>query len=76
MSKVEVTDIPGLIKELGGLTAASKFFGEAPQTVGNWRMRDQIPARLYLQHSAALKKRGIVAPPSLWAFEQQVSGAA
>lgn len=76
MSKVEVADIPSLIEQLGGLTAAARVFDEQPQTVGNWRLRKQIPARLFLQHSAVLKQQGIVAPSTLWGFDRQMSGAA
>ena len=68
MSKT-VSDIPELIEHFGGLTATARFFGEAPQTVWNWRDRNQMPSRLFEKHKQALTSEGIVAPPSLWGQE-------
>lgn len=69
-------DIPSLIDELGGLTAAARFFNEEPQTVGNWRLRKSIPTKLFFQHEAALKTRAIEAPKELWGFAEPASGEA
>lgn len=69
MSK-HVSDIPALIEELGGLAATARFFGEQPQTVWNWRARNQMPSRLFAKHTEALDAQSISAPASLWGQER------
>lgn len=66
MSDVTVSTIAELIEKLGGPSKAGEILGASPQRAVNWRNSGKITAELFVQHQAALKARGLSAPPSFW----------
>ena len=55
-----------VIDALGGLTAVAALTGAAYKLVSGWRNARRFPSRYFLVMTWALKKKRLVAPPSLW----------
>lgn len=65
-----VETVDELIKHFGGPTATGAVFNATPQTVINWKTRGQLPTRLHFVHRHILKRRGVIAPVSLWGMAE------
>lgn len=61
-----ISSIEEMVKELGGVTKAAEVFGERINVVGNWQLRQKLPANKFLTHQEILKAKGLAAPPSFW----------
>jgi len=66
MSTLQTTD--DVIDALGGTKAVAEIVSRRPQAVSNWRekVRGRFPPETYLILTAALKRRRLSAPSSLW----------
>lgn len=65
-----VATVRDLIDLLGGPSATALVLGTTPQAVVNWRTRGQLPTKRHFVHREILKRRSIIAPPSLWGFAE------
>lgn len=62
-----ISTIGELIDALDGPKKAAEALGAtSPQQVVNWRRRGKITPGFYMQHQAALLRRGLAVSPSLW----------
>ena len=55
-----------VIDALGGVEAIASLTGRSYDAAWNWTRSDTFPANTFLVVTAALKERGLEAPPSLW----------
>jgi len=60
--------VRGVVDALGGKDAVCDLLDATPKQVWNWinRKGGKFPACYYVKMQAALKRRGVTAPPSLW----------
>jgi hypothetical protein len=56
-----------VIGALGGVPQVRELTqAKSDSVVWNWSVSDRFPAKTYFVMSAALRQRGVEAPPTLW----------
>lgn len=55
-----------VVEALGGPTRAAEALGLKPNTVGNWKIRDEIAPHNYILVTRALEAMGIRVDPSVF----------
>jgi hypothetical protein len=55
---------------LGGISAVAELTGSRYKAAANWKAFDTFPAKHFLVMTRELKRRGKVAPPSLWGMTE------
>lgn len=69
MSLKILTTTSEVMDELGGNQAVSALTNSKPSAVSNWRGFETFPSNTYVAMTAALRARGVMAPPSLWGMK-------
>jgi hypothetical protein len=55
-----------VMQALGGVHGVCELTGSPYKATHNWTRAPKFPARYFLVMIAALKRRGLTAPPELW----------
>lgn len=65
--QTNLTSVDAVIDALGGTGATASLLGyRSNSPVSNWRARGRLPADKFLVMQDELKRRGLIAPPTLW----------
>lgn len=59
-----------IIEKLGGINTVGALTNSDYKAVWNWKAGNWFPARTYVVLDAELRKRGLIAPASLWGMKQ------
>lgn len=62
----ELTTTRDVLDALGGISAVAKLLGKRYTAVHNWAAYGAFPASTFVVLTAALKRAGYVASPTLW----------
>lgn len=65
----KIKTVEGIIEALGGNTVVARALGEMPNTVGNWKTRERISSRHYVNVESMLNAIGMTAPPILFGMK-------
>lgn len=70
MAAQSLSTVEEVVAALGGNGPIGEITGRKTQHVSNWKADGKFPADTFLVLQAALKKKRLQAPPSLWGIRE------